>query len=109
MGLMQVMPGTYEQMRQRYGLGADPYDPHDNVLAGAAYLHALHARYGNPGMFAAYNAGPRNFHDHIRHGRPLPPETRNYLHRIVVALKDRFEKGPVLTVNSRVLVIDASG
>jgi len=106
MGLMQVMPGTYEQMRQRYGLGTDPYDPHDNVLAGAAYLRALHARYGNPGMFAAYNDGPGHFLDHIHHGRPLPEETRNYLHRIVVALKDRFQND---SGGSRVRVIDASG
>jgi len=25
----------------RYGLGADPYDAHDNILAGAAYLREL--------------------------------------------------------------------
>ena len=109
MGLMQVMPETYEQMRQRYGLGDDPYDPHDNVLAGAAYLKSLHARYGNPGMFAAYNDGPGNFHEHIHHGRPLPEETRNYLHRIVVALKDRYQSRPGPAVDSRVRVIDASG
>jgi len=60
-------------------------------------------------MFAAYNDGPGNFYDHIRHGRPLPEETRNYLHRIVVALKERFQSGPGLTGNPRVRVIDASG
>jgi len=34
MGLMQVMPKTYEGLRLRYGLGADPYQPRDNILAG---------------------------------------------------------------------------
>src|SRR5262249_52072015 len=58
MGLMQVMPATYNEMRAQYGLGSNPYDPHDNVLAGAAYLKWLHDRYGYPKMFAAYNAGP---------------------------------------------------
>src|SRR5215475_8590141 len=32
MGLMQVMPATYEGLRERYGLGDDPFDPHNNVL-----------------------------------------------------------------------------
>src|SRR5271154_1756376 len=38
MGLMQVMPETYEGLRERYGLGDDPYDPHNNILAGASSL-----------------------------------------------------------------------
>lgn len=59
-GLMQLLPGTYEEMRAQYGLGADAFDPHDNIYAGAAYLKWLHHRYGNPGMFAAYNAGPES-------------------------------------------------
>ena len=41
MGIMQVMPETYQDMRQQHGLGADPYDPRDNVLAGTAYLSWL--------------------------------------------------------------------
>ena len=49
MGLMQVMPGTYQEMRVQYALGADPYDPHDNVFAGTAYLRFLYRKYGNPG------------------------------------------------------------
>ena len=58
MGLMQIMPGTWAELRLRYGLGADPYDPHDNITAGAAYLREMHDRYGEPGFLAAYNAGP---------------------------------------------------
>ncbi|MBV8613524.1 MAG: transglycosylase SLT domain-containing protein, partial [Acetobacteraceae bacterium] len=38
MGLMQVMPATYEELRDRYGLGSDPFDPHDNIIAGVAYM-----------------------------------------------------------------------
>jgi hypothetical protein len=37
MGLMQVMPETYEEMRAQNNLGADPYNPHDNIMAGTAY------------------------------------------------------------------------
>jgi soluble lytic murein transglycosylase-like protein len=58
MGLMQIMPGTWSDLHARYGLGADPYDIHDKILAGAAYIRELHDRYGTPGFLAAYNAGP---------------------------------------------------
>jgi hypothetical protein len=59
MGLMQLMPGTYSDMRQRYGFGSDYYDPHDNVLAGAAYLRLMYQQYGYPGLFAAIMPAPR--------------------------------------------------
>src|SRR3546814_27077 len=79
MGLMQVMPNTYEAMRSQHGLGADPHDPRDNILAGATYLRAMYERFGFPGLFAAYNAGPGRYGEHLRDGRPLPAETRAYL------------------------------
>jgi hypothetical protein len=79
MGLMQIKPETWAHLRVRYSLGADPYDPHDNILAGAAYLRELHDRYGAPGFLAAYNAGPTRYEDHLTTGRPLPAETRAYV------------------------------
>jgi soluble lytic murein transglycosylase-like protein len=79
MGLMQIMPETWADLRQRYGLGADPFDLHDNIIAGAAYLRELHDRYGSPGFLAAYNAGPTRYEDHIATGEPLPAETRAYV------------------------------
>jgi soluble lytic murein transglycosylase-like protein len=79
MGLMQLMPDTYEEMRHLHGLGSDPYDPRDNILAGTAYLRAMYDRYGYPGLLAAYNAGPERYDEHLHDGRPLPPETRVYL------------------------------
>ncbi len=78
MGLMQIMPETYAELRLRYHLGADPYAPRSNILAGAAYLHELHDRYGAAGFLAAYNAGPGRYEDYLMRGRPLPEETRNY-------------------------------
>lgn len=79
MGLMQLMPETYREMRRQYGLGSNPYDPHDNIIAGTAYLSWLRTRYGYPGLFAAYNHGPGNFERHLSTGRALPRETRDYL------------------------------
>lgn len=79
MGLMQVMPETYDDMRLEHGLGGNPYDPRDNILAGTAYLRAMYERFGFPGLFAAYNAGPARYEEHLTDGRPLPPETRAFL------------------------------
>src|ERR1700757_4167800 len=79
MGLMQVMPATYEELRVRHGLGDDPYDPHNNVLAGTAYIREMYDRYGAPGFLAAYNAGPDRVDDYLAGRGHLPDETVNYL------------------------------
>ncbi len=80
MGLMQVMPDTWAGLRVRHGLGRDPYDPRDNILAGTAYLREMFDRYGNVGaMLSAYNAGPGRYDEHRATGRPLPAETRAYV------------------------------
>jgi hypothetical protein len=79
MGLMQIMPRTWTELRARYGLGADPYDVSDNILAGAAYIRELYDRYGAPGFLAAYNAGPGRYERHLATGRPLPDETQAYV------------------------------
>ncbi|MFN3263209.1 MAG: lytic transglycosylase domain-containing protein [Pikeienuella sp.] len=79
MGLMQVMPATWAELRAAHGLGDDPFDPRDNVLAGAAYLREMLDWFGSPGFLAAYNAGPTRYAEHLATGRPLPRETRDYL------------------------------
>jgi soluble lytic murein transglycosylase-like protein len=79
MGLTQIMPGTWTELRSRYRLGADPYDVRDNILAGAAYIRELSDRYGTPGFLAAYNAGPGRYERHLATGRPLPVETKAYV------------------------------
>ncbi len=78
-GLMQLMPGTWRDMQKMLGLGDDPNDPHDNILAGAAYLRLMYDRFGYPGLFAAYNAGPRRYSAALALARPLPSETRAYV------------------------------
>lgn len=83
MGLMQLMPRTWTALRIQYGLGSDPHDPRDNIIAGTAYLRAMYDRFGYPGLFAAYNAGPARYADHLRTGGPLPSETRAYVAQLV--------------------------
>jgi soluble lytic murein transglycosylase-like protein len=82
MGLMQLMPGTWAEMRRAYELGLDPYAPRDNILAGAAYLRLMYERFGYPGLFAAYNAGPGRYAQHLTTGAALPPETVAYLRKV---------------------------
>ena len=79
MGLMQIMPATYAELRRRYRLGADPFAPRDNVLAGVGYLRELLDRFGVAGAFAAYNAGPTRYADYLAGRRSLPAETVAYL------------------------------
>jgi Transglycosylase SLT domain len=81
-GLMQVMPKTYAELRIRHRRGGDLCDPHDNILAGAAYLRVMLDRYGAPGVLAAYNAGPARYDEHLMKGRPLPGETQDYVAKL---------------------------
>ena len=75
-GLMQLMPDTAR------ALGANPYDPSQNVDAGARYLRELLTRYDNRlwHALAAYNAGPQAVDKY--NGVPPYPETIDYVSRI---------------------------
>lgn len=80
MGLMQVMPDTWAELRIRHALGRDAFEPRDNILAGTAYLREMWDRYGNvAAMLAAYNAGPGRYDEYLSTARPLPAETRAYV------------------------------
>lgn len=96
MGLMQLMPGTWARQRPRFGLGSDPFDPRDNIIAGTSYLREMYDRYGADGFLAAYNAGPGRYEDYARRGRPLPAETVNYVARIA----PRLQSGGTVIVTS---------
>lgn len=89
-GLMQVMPTTWRELRVRHKLGPDPFAPRDNILAGTAYLRELYDRYGSiEAMLAAYNAGPARYDAFRGSGRPLPAATRSYVAALVSLLAPR--------------------
>jgi hypothetical protein len=117
MGLMQIMPKTWNELRARYGLGHDPWQPRANILAGAAYLREMHDRYGSmAAMLAAYNAGPRRYDAHLASGRALPAETVAYVAKIApmidgkvpvmrlagAASRKSWSLGPIFVVRSSV-------
>lgn len=81
-GLMQLMPATYATLRQSLHLGANPFDIHDNVAAGTAYMRMMFDRYGVAGMVGAYNAGPARWEAYVSGVRSLPSETVSYLARL---------------------------
>lgn len=87
MGLMQLMPATWREYRRRLGLSDDPFDPHDNILAGAAYLRDLYERYGSAGFLAAYQAGPGRYEESLEHGKPLPRATLDYVAHVRHAIQ----------------------
>ena len=96
MGLMQLMPATYADMQNQFNLGSDPYEPHDNILAGTAYIRLMYGRYGAPAFLAAYNAGPQRLDDYLATGRSLPNETVNYVASIAPDLgNDLAMTGPL--------------
>ena len=77
MGLMQLMP----ELAEEFGV-TDPFDPEQNVMAGARYLRQLlNMHDGNIRLaVASYNAGPGAV---ARYGA-IPPfqETREYVKRV---------------------------
>jgi soluble lytic murein transglycosylase-like protein len=78
LGLMQLMPSTVEQFQV-----ADPFDPKENLAAGARFLRSLLDRYGGDLKLAlgAYNAGPVRVDQ--AGGVPPIPETQKYVSDIV--------------------------
>ena len=100
MGLMQIMPATWEILRVQYGLGDDACDAHDNITAGAAYLRQMYDRFGPVGFLAAFNAGPGRYENFLTTGHSLPNETRLYLAKVGPLLADKAIDGSILATRN---------
>lgn len=98
MGLMQIMPETWAALRARHRLGRDPFDPRDNILAGAAFLREMYDHYGSPGFLAAYNAGPARYQDYLDGCASLPSETLAYVAQLLPLLGSHDTVAPVFAM-----------
>jgi soluble lytic murein transglycosylase-like protein len=82
-GLMQLLPST----ARRFG-AQDPFDPAQNIAAGAAYLKWLKDFFADDLelALAGYNAGEQAV---IKAGRKVPPyvETRAYVDKVKATLR----------------------
>lgn len=109
------MPETWVEISPRYDLEIDPFDPHGNILAGAAYLREMLDRFGSEGFLAAYNAGPRRYEEHLTTGRPLPAETLAYTATLASLIGDHPGNcgsctfGPAMLRQKSVFVEQSSG
>lgn len=78
MGLMQLIPGTADEMYVN-----DPYDPRQNIHGGVRYLRYLANMFNGDlvKVIAAYNAGP----DKVIKARGVPriAETQTYVKRVL--------------------------
>ncbi len=108
-GCMQIMPATWAYLSQRYGLGNDPYDARMNMIGGALYLAELARRFGWPGAYAAYNAGPARYIRYTANGVPLPAETVAYTARLGSAAAPALAAIPRARWQEARLFIDPSG
>ena len=78
MGLMQIMPQNFKLLGLK-----DPFDPTQNIHAGARYFKQLYDRFdGKLALsLAAYNAGPTA----VDRYKTIPPfeETEEYVRRVL--------------------------
>ena len=80
MGLMQLMPATAAQLGVK-----DPFDPRENLNAGAWFFKQLLTIYDDlPMALGAYNAGPARVN--AIEGIPAIPETQEYIKKIMSTL-----------------------
>src|SRR5262245_37189966 len=89
MGMIKLMPEVAEALEV-----TDPFDPRQNIMAGARLLRDLLDRHrGNIRIaLASYNAGPGAV---AKHRGRIPPfrETRAYVKRITEWLAQERETG----------------
>jgi soluble lytic murein transglycosylase-like protein len=86
-GLMQLMPATAALYAVR-----NPYDPAQNLKAGARHLHRLliEFEYDLALALAAYNAGAEAVRRY-RNAIPPYPETRDYVRRVIQIYHRRLD------------------
>ncbi len=83
-GIMQLEPAAAGDC----GV-SNRYDPHQNVMCGTRLLRSLLRRYAGDvrRVIAAFNFGPAAVDDARSHHRPMPPETTQYVARVLAMIR----------------------
>jgi len=82
-GLMQLLDSTAEMLGVK-----DPFNPVENIMAGAKYLSSLIERFSGDltKALASYNAGPGAVEKY--NGIPPYPETIRYVSKVLTSMKE---------------------
>jgi hypothetical protein len=81
MGLMQIMPATFNQYADK---GMNPDNPEHSRIVGTRYLNDLDKQFNGDtkSILAAYNGGPGRFNRRGRDLKKMPAETQNYVDKV---------------------------
>lgn len=94
-GLMQMIPDTFEWLAQKRGESYDTgllYDPETNIKYGTYFLSYLYAEYGNwSTVFAAYNCGMGKVNEWIA-GNEYSDEYGNLTEIPIIETRDYVKK-----------------
>jgi hypothetical protein len=108
-GLLQIMPGTYRDMRRKHpDLGPDIFDKIDNPKAAGYYLSELYGTFNGDWRkaIAAYNAGPHRVQRAIEKSswthkdwlQYLPEETISYVGKVFGPNNSDIRMSPNMTL-----------
>jgi len=84
-GYMQLLPETFQEVKDRHGISGGINDPNANIAAGSRYLNEQVEKFGLAGGLAAYNMGPGAYAEFKAGARGLPKETADYVDKIAGA------------------------
>ncbi len=91
MGLMQVMPATYDELQGRYGLGSPTLTTRITASWPARPISASSTTcMARPASWRPIMAALAGSDDYLTRNRPLPDETRRYVAKIGPYITDTF-------------------
>lgn len=102
-GLMQLSPERWTELRHRYAFGTNPADSRDSILAGTAHLREMYDRYGSKDFLAAYIMGPTRYDECMKSGAPLPEETQAVIAELAPLIEPGLKDVVGSTVRAKII------
>ena len=84
-GLYQLTPICLKDLRERWGLLVDPFDPIQATEGAAVYISWLMRRFPEDIrlVLAAWNWGIGNVQKWLRNEKEMPKETKNFIEKVL--------------------------